>query len=113
VAGTDLSVEEIAREIAARGGMSIPAHIDRSAHGLIPLLGFVPPHLQVDLFEVSRHLPLAAARERWPGLPLITASDAHCLEEIGQAPTWIPAEVADAPLGARDWARAVAEAVRC
>ena len=109
--GTDLSVEEIAQAVAARGGMTIPAHIDRTAHGLIPVLGFVPPHLQVELFEVSRHLPLAAARERWPDLPLITASDAHSLEEIGQAPTWIPAELAEAPLGARDWARAVAEAI--
>ena len=109
--GTDLSVEEIAQVVAARGGMTIPAHIDRTAHGLIPLLGFVPPHLQVELFEVSRHLPLAIARERWPDLPLITASDAHSLEEIGQAPTWIPAELAAAPLGARDWARAVAEAI--
>jgi hypothetical protein len=112
VAGTDLSVEELATAIAARGGMTIPAHIDRSAHGLIPLLGLVPPRLQVELFEVSRHLPLAAARERWPGLPLITASDAHCLDDIGSAPTWIPAELAAAPLGAREWARAVAEAVR-
>ena len=111
VAGTDLTVEEIARAITAREGMAIPAHIDRSAHGLIPLLGFVPPHLQVELFEVSRHLPLAAARERWPGLPLITASDAHCLEDIGQAPTWIAEELAEAPGSAREWARRVAEAV--
>ncbi len=110
--GTDLSVEEIAQAIAERGGLTIPAHIERTTHGLMPLLGFVPPHLRVELFEVSRHLPLLAARERWPDLPLITSSDAHSLEEIGQAPTWIPAEVAAAPLGAREWGWAVAEAVR-
>ena len=107
VAGTDLSIEEIAQAVAARGGMTIPAHVDRSTHGLFPLLGFVPPHLHVELFEVSRHLSLAAARERWPGLPLIHGSDAHSLEEIGQAPTWIPEEVARAEVGAREWGRGV------
>ena len=109
---TDLSIEEVADAIAARGGLSLPAHIDRTSHGLMPLLGFVPPGLRVELFEVSRRLPLAEARARWPGLPLITASDAHRLEEIGQAVTWIPAELAEAPLPVRDWGRAVAEAVR-
>jgi hypothetical protein len=67
--------------------------------------------LEAELFEVSRHLPLAAARERWPGLPLITASDAHRQGEIGQAPTWIPEELAEAPGSAREWARRVAEEV--
>lgn len=112
VVATDLSVEQLAQAICARGGVAIAAHIDRSSHGLIPLLGFVPPDLRVELFEVSRHLPLAVARERWPGLPLITSSDAHCLEEVGVAPTWIPAELATAPLGAREWAQEVAAAVR-
>jgi len=112
LAATDLSIEEIADAIAARGGLSLPAHIDRTSHGLMPLLGFVPPGLRVELFEVSRRLPLAEARARWPGLPLITASDAHRLEEIGQAVTWIPAELAEAPLPARAWGQAVAEAVR-
>lgn len=105
-------MEEIAEAVAARGGMTIPAHIDRAAHGLIPLLGFVPPTLQVELFEVSRHMSLAAARERWPELALITASDAHALPEIAQAPTWIPEDLAAAPLGAREWGQAVAEALR-
>lgn len=112
LAATDLSIEEIAENIAARGGLSIPAHIDRTSHGLMPLLGFVPPHLRVELFEVSRRIALEQARAQWPGLPLITASDAHRLEEIGQAPTWIPAALATAPLPAREWGQAVAEAVR-
>ena len=112
LAATDLSIEEIAEGIAARGGLSMPAHIDRTSHGLMPLLGFVPPRLRVDLFEVSRGTTLEEARARWPGLPLITASDAHRLEEIGQAPTWIPAELAEARLPAREWGQAVAAVVR-
>ncbi len=112
VVATDLSVEQLAQAICVRGGIAIPAHIDRSSHGLIPLLGFVPPHLRVQLFEVSRRVPLEVARERWPDLPLITASDAHCLEEVGAAPTWVPEELAAAPLGAQAWAEAVAAAVR-
>jgi len=110
-AATDLSVEEIAGMTAARGGMSIPAHIDRTVNGLLPLLGFVPPALQVEAFEVSRHMTRSEARARWPELaerPLVTGSDAHYLDDIGAAYTWISAELAEAPTGAREWGQRLA-----
>ena len=100
----------IAELTAEHGGVSIAAHIDRSPNGLLPVLGFVPPKLRVDLFEVSAHLSLAGARERWPelsGLPLVTASDAHYLADIGRAASWLPAGLATAGIGLREWARLV------
>lgn len=112
VTATDLSVEEIAEMTAARGGLSIPAHIDRAVNGLLPLLGFVPPRLEVEALEVSRHLPLEQARQRWPELrsrALVTASDAHFLQEIGATVTWVPQELAQARLGAREWGKALRE----
>ncbi|HEY3396612.1 MAG TPA: PHP domain-containing protein [Armatimonadota bacterium] len=112
IAATDRTVEQLADSIHACGGMALPAHVDRTAHGLFPMLGFVPPRLQVELFEVSRHLDLTEARRRWPELPLLTSSDAHQLDALGQAVTWIPEELAWAPLGARDWGQAVAEVLR-
>lgn len=108
VTATDLSVEEIADLTAARDGLCIPVHTDRSVNGLLPLLGFVPPELRVEAFEVSRHTTPSEARRRWPELqerPLVTGSDAHYLEEIGQAVTWVSAELAAAEVGAREWGR--------
>jgi len=107
----DLSIEEIADHTAALGGMSFPAHIDRQAYGLLSVLGFVPPDLKVDGFELSRHTSPADARRQWPqlaGLPLFTSSDAHLLEDIGAAATWISADLAAAPLSAREWGQALA-----
>jgi PHP family Zn ribbon phosphoesterase len=107
---TDLSVEEIADLTAARGGLCLPAHIDRSVNGLLPLLGFLPPRLHVEALEISRHLTPAEARERWPELrerALVTASDAHSLGEVGQAVTWISAELAEAREGLGEWGKAL------
>ncbi len=111
VTATDLSIEDLARLTAERGGLSIPAHIDRFANGLLPTLGFVPPDLQADLYEVSPHLSPADARARWGELrarPLITGSDAHCLADIGRAVTTISAPLARAPVGIREWGRRLA-----
>jgi PHP family Zn ribbon phosphoesterase len=112
VTATDLSVEEIADLTAARGGLCLPAHIDRPVNGLLPLLGFLPPHLHVEALEISRHLTPDEARERWPELrarALVTASDAHSLGEIGQAVTWISAELAAARLGMGEWGKRLRE----
>lgn len=111
VTATDLPIERIALLTSERGGLSIPAHIDRPANGLLPTLGFVPPDLQVELFELSPHLAPADARARWPelaGRPLMSGSDAHCLADIGRATTALSPQLAQAPLNACEWGRALA-----
>lgn len=111
VTATDLPIERIALLTAERGGLSIPAHIDRAANGLLPTLGFVPPDLQVELFELSPHLAPPDARARWPelaGRPLMSGSDAHFLADIGKATTPLSPELAQAPLSVREWGRALA-----
>lgn len=108
VAATDLSIEQIVAQTIARGGISIPAHIDRTANGLLPVLGFVPPTLQVDAFELSRHLPVTEARRRWAtlkGRPLLCSSDAHYMGDMGQATTLIPQDLVTAGVEAREWIR--------
>ena len=108
---TDLSVNEIARITGELGGMSIPAHIDRSLYGLLPTLGFIPPDLRVDAFELSGLMSPEQARARWPQLanvPLVKSSDAHDLGGIASQFTWVSSSLARAPLGPREWARALA-----
>lgn len=109
-----LSVERIAEETLAREGLSIAAHVDRTANGLLPTLGIVPPHLRVDLFEVSGRTTAHAACVRWPQLtqrPLLFGSDAHCLSDIGQTPTAVPAALARPTGSLRQWAGELAEAL--
>lgn len=75
---TRLTLAEAARHVTALGGLAIPAHVDRPANGLIPLLGLIPPGFAA--LEISRHLSPAAAREKFPQLReqvLIQNGDVH------------------------------------
>jgi PHP family Zn ribbon phosphoesterase len=80
-----LSLREIWDKVKDLGGMLIPAHIDRSAYGLLPVLGFLPNGIPFEVLEVSRHLSIVKARQQFPQLraiPLIHNSDAHQLQDI-------------------------------
>jgi len=73
-----LSIEEIVDKTLELGGLSIPAHIDRTAFSLGSQLGFVPdlPFTAVE----STRLPATPD----PGeLAVIADSDAHYLSDIG------------------------------
>ncbi len=88
IAATSLPAEKIVEAARAARGVSlvIAAHVDREAFSLVGQLGFIPPHLALDAVEVSRQTTVAAAKERFPDCakyPVITSSDAHKPEEIG------------------------------
>ncbi len=77
----NLGLEEAAAQVTTLGGLAIPAHVDRSANGLIPLLGLIPPGFEA--LEISRHLTPEAARQKFPqlgSLPLIQSGDVHLLD---------------------------------
>ena len=66
-------------------GLAIAAHVDRPASGILGRGGQISRGTGLDAFELSRnalgsqmHATLAAL-----GFPLTTASDSHCLEDIG------------------------------
>jgi hypothetical protein len=75
----DLGVDEIGAPVAERGGLVIPAHIDRAAFSMTSQLGFIVDGPWAAL-ECVR-LPPAAATGRYP---LITSSDAHYPEHVGR-----------------------------
>jgi 3',5'-nucleoside bisphosphate phosphatase len=78
IASTSLTLEQAAAGVAALGGWCLPAHIDRRAYGLIPVLGLVPPIFEA--LELSPHTSPAQARARYPqigDLPLIQNGDVH------------------------------------
>ncbi len=80
-----LSIEEVFAGVRALGGLAVPAHVDRKAFGLIANLGLVPPDLEAEGLEISRHHSPAEAGRKFPqieGYPLLQGGDAHRLEEI-------------------------------
>ncbi|NLC76794.1 MAG: histidinol-phosphatase, partial [Clostridia bacterium] len=88
----DLSVEDGAAEIVRAGGVCIAAHVDRQAFGLLGVLGLIPPALSLVALEVSRReaLPdLTGRLSNGDGYPLVFASDAHCLHDMGRSITMV------------------------
>ena len=74
-----LSLDELVERINARGGAAVPAHINRGNNGLLNVLGFLPPGLEVAAVEVWRELPCQADVSR---LRVLNSSDAHYLENM-------------------------------
>jgi hypothetical protein len=115
ITAVDVGLEDLAGLIATYGGLSVAAHVDRTAYGLLPVLGFIPPTLKVDLLEVSWRMTREEAVQRWPdlrGRPLIRGSDAHALEDIGQGSVRVDGLPPLVPGELRAWGAALAEAVR-
>ena len=74
-----LSLDELVGRINARGGAAVPAHINRGNNGLLNVLGFLPPGLDIAAVEVWRALPCALDVS---ALRVLHSSDAHYLENM-------------------------------
>lgn len=84
-----LSLDEAHSEVTSRGGVCYPAHIDRSANGIIAMLGDFPPEPEFTSFELNDAASLERCRQRHPillerSLTHIAASDAHYLTDIAE-----------------------------
>jgi len=90
IGATTLSLADVVDAIHDRKGLAIAAHIDRECFSVISQIGFIPPDVRFDALEISRHMSTAQARRRFDGIdrfPLIRSSDAHYIDDIGQATT--------------------------
>lgn len=77
------SIDEIFARVRQLGGLVIPAHVDRTAHGLLPTLGLISEEWQVPALEISRHTTpekASAAFACLRGYPLIQGGDVHQLD---------------------------------
>lgn len=85
-----LSCDEIARQVLARGGVCIPAHLDREANSMLQTLGAVPPDFPTDWIELSQRADLDQFFRNHPDLVryhVLIDSDAHHLVQIDE-PGW-------------------------
>ena len=72
---SSLSFDAVVTDALAAGALVIPAHIDRPAYSVLANLGFLPD-LPYSAVEMIRPTP-----QPWT---VVTASDAHFLEEVGK-----------------------------
>lgn len=87
LAPVPLSLEEAAERVRNRGGLVIPAHVERIPGGILGVLGLLPPG-DWPAVEVSPWAKLEEVLARWPeirGRQVFRSSDAHVPEEIGRA----------------------------
>lgn len=88
ISAINKTVEEIEAFVHGLGGIFIPAHIDKPKDSLVSQLGFVPPHLNVDAFELSPRCDREAFLAQHPylsGKRFTRSSDAHYPEELWRA----------------------------
>jgi hypothetical protein len=78
LASSDLSIEDAVDFVHGLGGLCICAHIDRASFSIIGQLGFIPPGLKADAVEKAR----GSQGLTHKGYTAISASDAHCLEDM-------------------------------
>lgn len=85
ITSSQMSIEQAFNAVDELGGLFIPAHINRQGFGLLFNLGFVPPGLQLDALEISRHTTTEEIRSKHPELkhfPLIQSGDVHHLDDF-------------------------------
>ena len=83
VSATDLRIYDVAEEAKKRGGIMVPAHIDRDSYSVLANLGFMPPDLITGAVEITdkNRERLSPEYEKYA---IITDSDAHYLENISE-----------------------------
>ena len=80
IGASDLRLAELTRIIRERGGVPVPAHINRGSNGLLINLGMIPDELEFTAVEVWRALPCAHTPQA--GKVILHSSDAHNLGDI-------------------------------
>lgn len=73
-----LPIEELIALIREYEGVAVPAHISKSGHGILDVLGFINPKLGIRTVEMSGNAP----EENYAGMKAIRSSDAHQLCDI-------------------------------
>lgn len=85
ISSSSLSLKDAWQHVSRLGGIFIPAHVNRKAFGLLENLGFMPTDIKVDAVEVSRHVGVVEASQKFPqlkGYPIIQNGDVHRLDEF-------------------------------
>ncbi|MDO4744264.1 MAG: PHP domain-containing protein [Clostridia bacterium] len=83
ISAVNLDVYEVQKAAKERGGIFVPAHIDRSSYSVLANLGFLPPDLPVDGIEITE-AGLCEHKQKYENYAILTSSDAHYLGDISE-----------------------------
>lgn len=83
IGATDLDLAECTRIIRERGGVAVPAHINRGSNGMLMNLGMMPEEPEFPVVEVSPNHPIREGV--LTGRTVLHSSDAHQLGAILEA----------------------------
>lgn len=95
---TDISVEDVPRLVKSFGGVCWPAHIDRTANGIVSILGVFPEDAEFACYELHSLDKRSEYENRFEHLKnkiCLTGSDAHYLWDMRDAEDFI--ELDDEP----------------
>ncbi|MCL2561370.1 MAG: PHP domain-containing protein [Rikenellaceae bacterium] len=84
------TVDEVEAFVHGLGGIFIPAHVDKGKDSLVSQLGFVPPKLRADAFELSPRCDeeqFLGAHPYLKGRRFVRSSDAHYPDDLWRATT--------------------------
>jgi PHP family Zn ribbon phosphoesterase len=88
---TDIPFSQLPGLVKTRGGLFLPAHIDRPGSGVLDKLGVLPPE-SGRLLEATRFQVNILRETLEPAYSVVTFSDAHHLQNIGRSATRIEAD---------------------
>ena len=83
IGATDVPLNQAVAEIRRRGGIAVPAHINRGSNGLLVNLGMMPTDIDFPWVETWKALPVD--ERAVAGRKILNASDAHQLGAIREA----------------------------
>ncbi len=83
ISATQLSIYKVREACRKRGGIMVPAHIDKESYSIHSNLGFMPPDLEVGAIEITERNK-EKMEELYPEKTKIIDSDAHYLEDISE-----------------------------
>jgi len=90
VQSLSLSMDEVIALAAQRGGLTVPAHINRPSYSLLAQLGFMPPHLSFPALELYEGAP--QPKMDLSKYLVFHSSDSHDLGAILEPSVYIDAE---------------------
>ena len=90
ISAINQNIDQLEKKVHELNGLFIPAHINKMCDSIISQLGFIPPNLNVDALELTRHISKEAFLIKNAYLEdktFIKSSDAHCIDLVGDVYT--------------------------
>jgi len=87
IGATRFTLKALVAEIHEAGGLAVASHVDRGSFSVISQLGYIPEDIKFDALETTGPERAGTIIGQCGGIPWVTSSDAHRLDDIGRKTT--------------------------